>query len=560
MFGVGKATPPICVRGAPIIMRLAHILSRTEVKMAEVHARRFGQSGSLVASTAVLAAASIAGKIVGAIYRVPLTNVLGAEGMGLYQTFFPVYALFVTLTSGALPTITARAFAAAKARGEDGANVYAAARRMSFALAAAGMALFAAAIFPVAKLQSAGEFAIGYALLLPAVGAVALSALYRGIFLADGGSSVCALTQTAEQAIKLIFGLACAYFAARRGVEYAVYGALAAVTISEFAGALTLRTAFRRRYKFLGARVDKTLSKEMFAAMLPLIASALVLPLCAFVDSFAIVGLLRLDGVVEDVARAQYGLLTGAVGTLVNMPIVVAFSASAAALPKFTSEYVRGGANAAHAKTSAAVGWGVMFAVPCAIAFAIFPRELLAVLYPTLSGAELAVAARLLQWQAAGIVPVVVMQLLCSSLQAMDGGGKVMRIMLVAAIVKQALQAVLIPRVGVVGAPVAQCAMYFVAATAAAFVYRKRTGSAFIARKTFAKTALAGVIMVIAEKAVTLADISPWAKLAAAAVTAIAAYSGVLLAVGALKPRFRRENNTNEETRRHCRDARHIDD
>ena len=185
---------------------------------------------------------------------------------------------------------------------------------------------------------------------------------------------------------------------------------------------------------------------------------------------------------------------------------------------------------------------------------------LLAVLYPTLSGAELAVAARLLQWQAAGIVPVVVMQLLCSSLQAMDGGGKVMRIMLVAAIVKQALQAVLIPRVGVVGAPVAQCAMYFVAATAAAFVYRKRTGSAFIARKTFAKTALAGVIMVIAEKAVTLADISPWAKLAAAAVTAIAAYIGVLLAVCALKPRFRRENNTNEETRRHCRDARHIDD
>ena len=74
--------------------------------MAEVHARRFGQSGSLAASTAVLAAASIAGKIVGAIYRVPLTNVLGAEGMGLYQTFFPVYALFVTLTSGALPTIT----------------------------------------------------------------------------------------------------------------------------------------------------------------------------------------------------------------------------------------------------------------------------------------------------------------------------------------------------------------------------------------------------------------------------------------------------------------------
>ena len=66
-------------------------------------------SRSVLRSTAWLAFAGIAAKVIGAFYRVPLTNVLGAEGIGLYQTFFPVYALFLTLTGAAGPTGGARA-------------------------------------------------------------------------------------------------------------------------------------------------------------------------------------------------------------------------------------------------------------------------------------------------------------------------------------------------------------------------------------------------------------------------------------------------------------------
>lgn len=523
-----------------------------------------GQGGrigtSAAVSTAALAAASLAGKVIGAVYRVPLTNLLGAEGIGLYQTFFPVYALFVALTSGALPAVVARFFAAADARGEDGAKVFAAARRLCFALAAAGTALFAAAIFPIAALQGMREYAAGYVLLAPAVGAVALSSLYRGIFLADGGANVCALTQTAEQAVKLVFGLGVVYFTVQRGAANAVYGALAAVTVSELAGAAAMRAAFGKKYKFFGARVDKTLSKRMFATMLPLLASALAVPVVTFVDSFAIVGLLRASGVAEDVARAEYGLLTGAVGTLINLPVVVALSAAATALPRFTSEFVRGGADAAHAKTVAATGWGVMFALPCTIAFAMFPGELLSVLYPSLGAGELALAEKLLTWQSVNVVFVVLAQLSCASLQAMDRGGKAMRCMLCAALVKQLTQAVLIPRVGIVGAPIAQTAMYGAAVALAAIAYRKETRKAFIDFKTIAKTALAGVIMIAAEAAVSLADLETWAKLAVAA-TGIAVYVGVLLATGAVDfGAFRRENTTDEERKAHCRRARHIDD
>ena len=42
-------------------------------------------------------------KVLGAVYRIPLTNILGSEGMGLYQMVFPVYCVLLTISSTGLP-------------------------------------------------------------------------------------------------------------------------------------------------------------------------------------------------------------------------------------------------------------------------------------------------------------------------------------------------------------------------------------------------------------------------------------------------------------------------
>ena len=58
---------------------------------------------SFVKSGMVMMLALLIAKVIGACYRIPLTNALGAEGMGLYQLIYPVYALILTTSSGALP-------------------------------------------------------------------------------------------------------------------------------------------------------------------------------------------------------------------------------------------------------------------------------------------------------------------------------------------------------------------------------------------------------------------------------------------------------------------------
>lgn len=497
------------------------------------------RKGSLAAATAALALTSLAAKVLGAVYRIPLTNLLGAEGMGLYQTFFPVYALFITLTSGALPAVVSRYAAYYDASGRDCGEVLAAAKKLCLAVAASGTLLFAAAAYPIAGLQAASESAAGYFILVPAVAAVAYSSVYRGWFLAKNRTSVCAAAQTAEQGIKLVFGLALAAFLAKYGFVYAVYGALAAVTLSEFAGAFILRAVYGKSKEKLPVCVDKTLFKDMARSMLPMLASALVLPIVTFVDSFAIVRLLAAYGSEETAARQQYGLLTGAVGTLVNLPVVVALSASVAVLPKLTSELVANGKNAAHAKTSSAVGYCLMFSLPCAIGFALFASEILGSLYPALSYAEIASAAQMLRIQSAGVVFAAAMQVLCASLQALGKVRSVMVYMAVGGACRLLLQAVLMPKIGIVAAPIAQCSMYALVTVLAALGYRQETGSGVIALNMFAKTALAGVIMIAAELGVTALGASPAVKLAVAVAVGAVTFFGTLFAVKAIVPKRR---------------------
>ena len=45
----------------------------------------FGEKQSLIAGALIISAGGFLSKLLGAAYRIPLTNILGGEGMGIYQ-------------------------------------------------------------------------------------------------------------------------------------------------------------------------------------------------------------------------------------------------------------------------------------------------------------------------------------------------------------------------------------------------------------------------------------------------------------------------------------------
>ena len=63
---------------------------------------------SFLKGAVILGLAGIIIKVLGAFFRIPLANIIGDDGMGYYQTAYPIYNLFLTLAIAGIPTAIAR--------------------------------------------------------------------------------------------------------------------------------------------------------------------------------------------------------------------------------------------------------------------------------------------------------------------------------------------------------------------------------------------------------------------------------------------------------------------
>ena len=66
----------------------------------------------------ILGVAAIITKLIGLAYRIPLTNIMGAEGNGYYGVVFQVYSLALMLTSYSLPMAVSKLVSARVSTGQ----------------------------------------------------------------------------------------------------------------------------------------------------------------------------------------------------------------------------------------------------------------------------------------------------------------------------------------------------------------------------------------------------------------------------------------------------------
>lgn len=197
----------------------------------------------------MLAACSAAAKLLGAMYRIPLTGVLGGEGMGLYQMVFPLYTLLLTASSGGLPVAIARLVAVRLADGDEAgtSKVLKVAVASLSALGAAGTLVLAACGKAIARAQGNPDAGLAYLAIAPSVFFVAVLGCYRGYYQGRANMLPSAASQLVEQTVKLTAGLAFARLLSPRGVKFAAAGALAGVTLGELVATLALAIMYAVR-------------------------------------------------------------------------------------------------------------------------------------------------------------------------------------------------------------------------------------------------------------------------------------------------------------------------
>ena len=440
--------------------------------------------GRLAGGAAVLALGSVVAKLIGAFHRVPLTNILGAGGMGVYQLVFPVYALFITLSTAGIPTALSRLVAEHRARGEDARKYLAAALFTLIALSVLAGVLIVALSHVLARWQGNPAAAGGYVVIAPAVVFSGIVAGLRGWFQGEMRMAPTALSAVIEQLVKLGVGVGLAALFAPRGMTAAVLGALAGVTVSEAVAAAYLfivRAVERRRGE--GARgtlrLDAVERGAMFRTAAPIALLSVIIPLGAFSDTFIVVNALKWGG--ADTAAAT---------------VAVAMALAVAVVPSVSVSRAEADLGGVLAKSRMSVKLVYIVGVPSALFLMVFGRNILSVLYPALDVFEVREAARLLSVAAFGVVLAGSTQIYVSLLQALDRTKSAVKSLFVAVVVKAVLSVVLVRFMGVMGAAVAGVVMSAVSLLLVSVSFHRFTEIRL--EKNVAQTLVCGVIMALA--------------------------------------------------------------
>ncbi len=466
----------------------------------------------------MLTGSALAAKLLGALFRIPLTSQLGGAGMGYfgsaYGLFMPLYALLVTGLSASV---------ARQAAAYLGQNDPAAARRLltvarRFALAAglAGTLAAAACSGVFLRLTGSSPEALPAVLALsPAVMLCCLSAVERGYRESMCRMAPTALSQLAEALVRLIAGLALAglwmrepppFLAGYSPAAAGACGAVTGVTLASLAGWLTV---LRREPPVSGAvPQDRELLRKLLHMLIPAALAALVTELTALTDLltmqhsferqlhedaaafYAQVGLSRTIP-QEHAAAFVYGSYMGLAAAVAGLVPNLAAMPAKAALPCAAQAWEADDRNAAAACAKQVLGMTLMAAVPAGCLLYSLPEGALQFLFAGRM-AEIRIAAGALRCLTPGMVCLCLTVPAFSLLQAAGRADLPVKLMLPAAAVKLLGNLLLLPGMGTAGAALATSLSQAVLLLCVLLAMRKVFGSGLLPCKTAVRMLYSG--------------------------------------------------------------------
>ncbi len=288
-------------------------------------------TGGFLKGAAWIAAGGFIAKLIGAIYRIPLTNLIGGKGLGLYQLVYPVYCLLLTVSATGIPSSIAKLTAERVAKGEDGRAVLKTAMKVFLLIGGGGMVAMTLVAPYLSKAQGSESVLAGYYALAPSVFLVSGISVFRGWFQGKNNMFPTAVSEVSEQLVKVGVGLLFAYLF-RENIQKAVVYLLLAVSVSELVTLFIMYLFYRRakggKSPNEGGRVAV---KSVLRLSIPVTLSSILLPLSGLLDSILAP---RLLSAYASDAVTLFGLFAGGAVTVVNLPVSVCYGIAAASVPR----------------------------------------------------------------------------------------------------------------------------------------------------------------------------------------------------------------------------------
>jgi len=505
---------------------------------------------------AILGVTGLIVQVLGAIFRIPLANIIGADGMGYYQTVYPIYVFLLVFSTNGAPAAISKMTSErlTLGRADEAHRVF----KLSFIfmfvfglLASSVLFFFARQIISLMDAHEKSYYAM--AAIAPALLFIPIMSVYRGYFQGMQEMLPTALSQFVEQTVRVGAGLALALILLPQGVEYAAGGASLGTSVGPVAGIIVIIIIYylnRSRIlnviaKDKSAGAERESSKSIFKTLaliaVPITIGVSIYPIMNLADSILVIRRLTATGLDKDAANALYGQLTGMAGPIINVPMALALSMAISMVPAIAAANSSKDTDFLNTNVRLGVRTAMIIGAPCSFGLITLADPIMRLLYP-LQVASAVNATGPLIILSSGIVFLCVAQTMAGVLQGMGKLGTAVLSITVGFVVKCAATYLLTTAGGLniegaaIGSVLGFITVALISFSAVAHFTKIRFDLVLSVVKPLIAGIVMGVLVVVSYKIFTLAAGGRLATVIAVLV-GIASYMIVLIKIKAIAER-----------------------
>lgn len=500
----------------------------------------------------ILTVATMAVKVIGMLYKIPLGNILGAVGMSYFMTAYNIFNPVYALSTAGFPVAVSKMVAESCARGSfrEAKKIFRCSFTMFIITGAAGFAVMFRGAGAAALLVDNPDARLAIMAMSPAIFFCCIISAYRGYYQGLGNMAPTAVSQILESLFKLIFGVALALFLLRRAMSgfeanglvfgqkassraaaellalpWAAAGAVLGVTISSAIGAAYLAL----RYALGGDGITKmmlassaspprsrAIIKRLALFALPVCIGSVLTQITALIDvatimnrtaaaigrgSDIVMGMyaaaLPAEIKLDDLPRFLYGAY-GYCSSLFNLVPALTIPLGISALPLISAHWAVGGRRAACGQAQSVIKLSSLIAIPAGLGLCALAEPVLALLYPARMQ-EVAIAAPMLRSLGIAAALVGITAPVGSIFQAVGRADIPVKLMAVGAALKFVMNYFLlaIPGLNINAAPYGTIACYLFIFTASLLMLQSVTGIQINLSVSFFKPLICGIICAV---------------------------------------------------------------
>lgn len=389
------------------------------------------KDNSFLKGAAILGMAGVVVKILGAIYRIPIGNIIADEGMGYYQTAYPLYVLLLTISTAGFPVAIAKLVSEKRALGD-----YRSAHKVfKVALLGLFMAGILTSLFvliaakPIVESIGNPNAYYSFIALIPALFFVPIMSAFRGLFQGRQNMAPTAISQIAEQFFRVVTGLLLTYLLLDKGIPIAAGGASFGGSAGALIGAIVIIFIYFREkreinHEIKSSLIDEeyrvsTIIKDLLIIAIPITIGASIAPIMDTIDAGLVLRRLQSINYTKAQANDMYGQLKGFAQTLINLPQIFSIAIAMSIVPAIANATARKQKKEIKDIISSGIRITLLIGLPCAFGLFVLAKPIIGLLYYKKTLESINSTGLILQYLSFGVISLTLVQALTAILQGL---------------------------------------------------------------------------------------------------------------------------------------------